>query len=183
MPDPPDIVASAQAPAPTWAGLLLAGAATGVLAAAIAVSYHALDGVLRGDGPWRYLNLEAAGLFGRRALTDAFSKITLAGLSVHVIAGALVGTLAAWPLAKLRMRPYWCRAAGIAIGLVWYYFSFRLLWREWNPALVIRQPFPGALLGHVVFGFCLGLLPRALEEVSVVPREGEPLADARGSGK
>jgi hypothetical protein len=137
-----------------------------VLAAVIAVSYHALDGILRGEGPWRYLNLEAAGLFGRRALTGAFSKITLAGLSVQVIVGAVIGLLAAWPLARLRHRPYLCRAAGVAIGLAWYYFSFRLLWRDWNPALVVRQPFPGALLGHLVFGFCLGLLPRALEETS-----------------
>ena len=149
-----------------WSDLLLAGVATGVLAAVIAVAYYALDGMMRGDGPWRYLNLEAAGLFGRRALTGAFSKITLAGLSVHVISGAVVGALAAWPLAKLRRRPYWCRAAGVLIGLAWYYLSFRLLWREWNTALVVHQPFPGAVLGHAVFGFCLGLLPQALDEVS-----------------
>ena len=168
--DPP---AAQPPPAPAWKGLLLAGIATGVLAAVIAVAYHALDGLLRGDGPWRYLNLEAAGLFGRRALTGAFSKITLAGLSVHVIAGAIVGAVAAWPLARLRGRPYWCRAAGVLIGVAWYYFSFRLLWRDWNPALVVRQPFPGALLGHAVYGFCLGLLPRALEEVEPdQPRQG-----------
>ena len=155
---------------PRWSGLLLAGLATGVLAASIAIAYYVLDGLMRGDGPWRYLNLQAAGLFGRRALTGAFSKITLAGISVHVIASAMVGILAAWPLAKLRSRPYLCRALGVALGLAWYYFSFRLLWREWNPALVVRQPFPGALIGHAVFGFCLGLLPRALDDVSLARR-------------
>jgi hypothetical protein len=164
--------ASDAAGRPSWGGLLLAGLATGVLAASIAVAYHMLDGMLRADGPWRYLNLEAAGLFGRRALTGAFSKITLAGLSLHVLEGAIVGVAAAWPLAKLSHRPYVCRTAGVLIGLGWYFLSFRLLWTDWNPALVIRQPFPGALLGHVVYGFCLGLLPRALEEVSTIPLDG-----------
>lgn len=156
--------------APTWGALLLAGLATGVLAATVAIAYHVLDGMLRGDGPWRYLNLQAAGLFGHRALTGAFSTITLAGVSLQVVVSAVVGVVAAWPLAKLRGRPYLCRALGLAVGLAWYYLSFRLLWREWNPALVVRQPFPGALIGHLVFGFCLGLLPRALEEVSAAWR-------------
>ncbi len=150
--------------------MLLAGLATGVLAASVAVVYYALDGAMRGDGPWRHLNLHAAGLVGRKALTRAFSMVTLTGVSVYVVASALFGMLAAWPLAKLSRRPYLCRALGVLLGLAWYYFSFRFLWREWNPALVIRQPFPGALIGHAVFGFCLGLLPRALEDVSLARR-------------
>jgi hypothetical protein len=158
---------------PAWSALLPAGLATGVLAASVAILYYALDGMLRGDGPWRYLNLQAAGLFGRRALTESFSTITLAGMSLYIVMSAAVGALAVWPLAKLRNRSYWRRALGLAIGLAWYYLSFRLLWREWNPALVVRQPFPGALIGHLVYGFCLGLLPRALEDASLARRARE----------
>lgn len=145
--------------------LVVAGLATGVFGGVAAVTYLMLDGMMRGDGPWLAANLFAGVLFPSTALAQEFSRATLAGLSLLLIsfgaAGAIIGPLLLPFLHRRRLF----RAAAVVFAFFWYYATLRLGWSNWNPPLVVFQPFPGLLLSHLVFGVCMGMFPAAVDEL------------------
>jgi hypothetical protein len=140
--------------------LALGAIQTGVVAGCVALVYLLLDGFARGDGPWSFLNLLGATFYPRRAFSPVFSKATLSGLALHVAVSGVAGLLFAILLAPYRARPLRSLWLGAFLGGVWYYLVFRFFWARVDPAIVLYQAFPGVFLGHLVFGFCMGLYPR-----------------------
>ena len=88
----------------------------------------------------------------------------MAGLSLQVLWFGAAGAAAAPLLAPLVSRTLLYRLAALLFSLVWYYSLLRFGAAEWNSLLVVYQPFPGLILAHLVFGFCLGLFPIAFED-------------------
>jgi len=141
----------------------LTAVALGALSGLIALSYHALDGALRGDGLWSYMNLMGGAFVQGSAVSNRLSMATAAGAAAFTVTATALSaaTLAVgWPLLR---RPKLYRIVAVALSLMWYYFSFRFFWSSLNPALVLHQPFPGTLVGYGILGLCIGLLPKACE--------------------
>ncbi len=88
---------------------------------------------------------------------------TAAGAAAFTLMAALF-SVAVWALLRRWLRrPLLYRLAAVTLSITWYYLAFRYVWSAVNPALVLHQPFPGALIGYGILGFCVGLLPRAFE--------------------
>ena len=161
---------------PGWA-LALAGLQAGVVGGLSALLYLMLDGLLRDHGVWVFPNLLAGVFYPGKVLSLSFSSATVSGLAVHVLMSGLGGLTFYKLLAHYQLRPQMCRLVGLLIGVAWYYVTFRFFWAQMNAAVVLYQPFPGVLFGHVIFGICLGLYPlhvRTLQELEP-PGQGSPV--------
>ena len=155
----------AASPAPTLSWLALAGLVNGVFGGVVALVYLVLDGLLRGDGPWRFANLFAAGWYPGRARHFGFSWATVTGIAAELVVAGLVGILFAL-LLRRTLKRRWLRSSGaLLLGFSFYYLGLEFLWSDLNPRLVVYQPFPGLLFAHLIFGFTMALLPRVLEEI------------------
>jgi len=148
--------------------LVLAGLEAGVAGGAASLLYLMLDGMLGGAGPWFYLNLAAANLSeGAAGSSASFAALTGAGL--HILACGLFGLLAPPVLIPFVRRPVRSALVGCLLGLCWYYVSFRYIWPQVSPALVVFQPFPGVLIAYLLLGFIVGLYPRFAARLSGIP--------------
>lgn len=145
--------------------LALAGVEVGVLGGLCALLYHMLDGIQRGAGPWEFANLVAGTFYPGRALSYSFSRATLAGVSFHLIVSGLAGAAFSFALARFLNSTKLSILVALCLSAAWYYLGFRFLWAHLNPAIVIHQPFPGIIMGHLIFGFCMGLYPRFVREL------------------
>ena len=139
--------------------LLLAGLETGVLAGAAVLLYWILATTFRGEGPWAILNLLGSTFFPARALSAGFSQASVSGAALHVLLSGVVGVVASLVLVLYVAKPVRSLWVGMLIGVAWYLAAFRWLWPLLSNAVVIHQPFPTMLVGHVLFGVGLGLYP------------------------
>lgn len=152
-------------PKPTLFWLALAGLVNGIFGGVVALVYLTLDGLLRGDGPWRFANLFAGGWYPGRARHFGFSWATMTGIAAAIVVAGIVGILFAFLLRRTLQRR-WLRTAGaLLLGFSFYYLGLEYLWSDLNPRLVVYQPFPGLLFAHLIFGFTMALLPRVLHEI------------------
>jgi hypothetical protein len=138
----------------------LAGLQTGIIGGFAVLVFHMLDGLMRGDGLWSFPNLISSAFFPSRALSVSLHWETLSGVALHFLISGALGVAFSIFLARYIYRPFRCRLLALLLALVWYYGAFRYLWPAINPAIVVYQPFPGMVLGHVLFGICMGLYPR-----------------------
>jgi hypothetical protein len=138
----------------------LAGLQAGVVGGLAVLLFHGLDGTVRGDGLWAFPNLLSSAFFPARALSASLRWETLSGVALHLLVSGLLGLAFSVFLTRYLYRPFRCGATALILALAWYYGAFRFLWPAVNPAVVVYQPFPGMLLGHVLFGVCMGLYPR-----------------------
>jgi hypothetical protein len=138
----------------------LAGLQTGIVAGLAVLVFHMLDGVLRAESMWSFPNLISSAFFPSRALSVSLRWETLSGVALHFLISGLLGLVFSIFLARYLYRPFRCRLIALFLALVWYYGACRFLWPAINPAVVVFQPFPGMVLGHVLFGVCMGLYPR-----------------------
>lgn len=145
-------------PPPLWLGL--AALQTGVLAGLVALIYVMLDSIVWRESPWLFPNLLSSVFYPSRALSLRFSGATVAGLALHVFISGAVGLLFSLALARFLYQPRRCRLVALVLALLWYYAAFRFVWPHINPAVVVYQPFPAVLFGHVLFGFCMGFYPK-----------------------
>ncbi len=136
--------------------------------------YLVLDALLRGAGAWSVINLFASNSYGPAALGRAFHPTTVAGLAWQLGFSGILG-LAMSP--ALERRPFRCAIVGAIVAVAWYYGVVRWLWPHWNPLAARHQPFPGLLLGYLIFGLLMGNYPRLLAELA------EPEASLDGSPK
>jgi hypothetical protein len=138
----------------------LAGVQTGIIGGLAVLVFHMLDGVMRGDGLWAFPNLISSAFFPSRALSVSLRWETLTGVALHFLISGALGLLFSIFLARYLYRPFRCRLTALFLALAWYYGAFRFLWPMINPVVVVYQPFPGMVLGHILFGICMGLYPR-----------------------
>jgi len=88
-------------------------------------------------------------------------------------ASGVLGLGISWLLGPFAARPMRCSLVGALAALGWYYAVIRGLWPLWNP-LALRQPFPGLMFAHLIFGVAMGAYPRLLAELGDHGVEGQP---------
>ena len=155
--------------------LTLAALETGVVAGLVTVLYLIVEGSMRGEGPWRFLNLVGAAFRPQAAFSDRFSMGTMSGLALYLLVAGAVGILFGLLLVRYVSRPIRSHWIGLLLGAIWFFVAFRYFWPHVNPAVAMYQPLPAAFLSHLVFGFCMGLYPR------FVARLGMSRAPSRAS--
>jgi hypothetical protein len=104
----------------------------------------------------------ATAFYGEAALSRDFSSRTVAGIALYLVLygtiGALFGVTLASRDASLRMS-----LLGVLVGLGWYYLSFAILWPNINPLIPLYTHRGPMMLGHALYGGCLGRFPRYRE--------------------
>jgi len=163
---------------PLWRAL--AGVQAGVVAGVVMLVYLALDARLRDSSVWSVINLFASSFYGDPALGLGFRRTSIAGLAMHIGSSGLLGLGIAMLLSPFVARPVRFALAGALLALGWYYGVVRWLWPLWNP-LALRQPFPGLLFAHVIFGVAMGLYPRFLADLADHAVEAQPDHSAGGA--
>lgn len=136
---------------------ILAGLHVGIVAGVAVLGWIALVSLLAGESAWKVPNLLASVFYGPRALRGGFGRITLAGISLHLLQCALAAILFSLAIPEARYRRSLLAGLLYAALLAWLAHSF--VWRIWYPFLPALMPRFAVWTGFGLFGFCLSFLP------------------------
>jgi hypothetical protein len=100
----------------------------------------------------------ASVFYGNQAIRAGFAGRTLSGLAVYLLLYSLLGGLLAWAL-RDRLAHTRVLLVSVAFALVWYYLSYRLLWKAGAPLIVLLHVESATVLGHLVYGTLLARYP------------------------
>ena len=137
----------------------LAGIESGILGAAAMLAWMAAVSLLYGRSIWHYPTLLATTFYGDDALRRGFRWMTVSGLAVHAVSGALLGVMFSVALTAFPERTRTV-VLGMLTAVGWHYAG-RLAWWNWvNPIVPQYSPEAAVLFGHVVLGVVLGTAAR-----------------------
>src|SRR2546422_5011924 len=153
----------------------LAGLETGVMAAIAMLTWLGTASLLYRKSFWTPPNILASTFYGDAAVRNRFAANTFSGIALYLL---IYGALGA--LFGLAMRDYRnvLRVAciGVLLAIAWYYLSFRVLWKRWNPLVVLYTHDRPMFVGHVLYGALLDRFPRylrALQRKDPVPEPAQ----------
>jgi hypothetical protein len=149
----------------------LAGLQAGMLAALCMLLWMGSTSIWQRRSFWTTENLLASAFYGGSSVRDGFSGRTLSGLALYLLVYSLLGCLWA-ACVRLKLPPRRLVLASIAIGLVWYYLSFHVIWKALSPLVTLLHPERPTMLGHVLYGAVVARFPL------YVARKAEPIAVA-----
>jgi hypothetical protein len=112
---------------------------------------------------WTTENLMASLFYGNRAIRSGFVPHTLSGLAVYLLLYSLLGGLLAF-LVRDRVARLRVLMLSLLFALVWYYLSYRLLWRAVAPLVALLHVERATVLGHLVYGTLLARYPLYLPQ-------------------
>jgi hypothetical protein len=143
---------------------LLAGLETGVIAALILLAWLGLSAKFFRRSFWTSPNIMASTFYGEAALRNHFSFATFSGLALYLLIYGTVGAL--FGLAMREMRASLRIACiGILVAIWWYYLSFGVLWKRWNPLMLLYTHDRPMFVAHVLYGAFLGRYPGSLRRL------------------
>ncbi len=161
-PEPPPVVVNRARPIPPPKYVsqpralpsLLAGLESGILGAAVMISWFALDSFFERQYWWAMLNLWGASVYHNRVFSMGFGLATLAGASTHIFLHGVGGAL--WALLAARMSSYWLHLlSSFAAAAFWYYVLMHAFWPVVAPVVSRITPLPATLLAYFLFGAAL----------------------------
>lgn len=150
---------------PSWSLRALSGLEVGILGSAVLLLWVAFGCWLQGQSFWTIPNLLAATFYGGRMLRPDFVWRTFAGLALHFSIGGMVGALygvlrpSSWPTFTTSFM-------GMLYGVVLYSLGTLWFWKRVNGMMAVYSTQTFILVGYLLFGVMLGLIPsrlRALE--------------------
>jgi hypothetical protein len=125
---------------------------------------------------WIPANLMASVFYGPNSIRSGFAAETVSGLAIYIAIYTALGALLA-----LVLRDRWPRfrtfLVAVAFAVVWYYLSFRLLWKSVMPYVALLHVERSTAMGHLIYGMVLGGYPAHLPKAEAA---AEPPADAPG---
>jgi len=142
-------------------GALVAGLEAGILAVLALLGWLALASAWYRHSIWTAANIMATTFYGEVALRPDFNFRTVAGIALYVVLYGAIGAL--FGLAVTSRRSLRITLIGMLVGLGWYYLSFNLLWRNFDPLIILYTHPAPMVAGHVLYGGLLGRFPRYLE--------------------
>jgi len=128
-------------------------------------------------GFWNSENLFATAFYGGDAVRSDFGVRTLPGLALYLLLYSLLGGIFALAL-RGRPRSGRLTLAGILFSLVWFYISFHAIWKSVMPLVYLLYPDRPMILGHVIFGACIGRFPAHYPGGTSKPAAPDPLEPA-----
>jgi hypothetical protein len=137
---------------------LLAGLQAGMMGVLAMLAWLGVSAEWQRRSFWTSENLMASVFYGNQAIRAGFAGRTLSGLAVYLLLYSLLGGLLAWAvrdrLARIRVL-----MVSVLYALVWYYLSYRLLWKAVAPLIVLLHVERATVLGHLVYGTLLARYP------------------------
>jgi hypothetical protein len=115
--------------------------------------------------------------YGNQAIRAGFAGRTLSGLAVYLLLYSLLGSLLAWAL-RDRVARIRVLTLSVLFALLWYYLSYRLLWKAMGPLIALLHVERATVLGHLVYGTVLTRYPVYLPQPAAPAPS--PLAEAPG---
>ena len=154
------------APKPLRA-VALAGLQAGMLGVLWMLAWLGVSAAWQQDSFWKSENLFATVFYGGGAYRagSGFVHSTFAGLSLFLVIYSLLGACFAI-VVRDRLSPVKTLFSGVLFGALWYYLSFRLLWKSIIPLAFLLHSETPTLLGHLVYGTFLGRFPVYLRDPS-----------------
>jgi hypothetical protein len=149
----------------------LSGIEAGVIGGMAMLALLATTSLWRNRGWWEIPNLLGSTFYGVRAFRPGPNLATLAGASLQLMICGCVGALFGVLFGRVRSRRRMLLFGAFA-GILWSYLADAFLWRQVNPLVTMYSGQPAAVLGHALFGVCLGYMGRPQ-----IP-EGNILGDA-----
>lgn len=142
-----------------WTALpWLAAIRAGVTGAAASAVLYAVYSKWSGRVWWSLLHLQAIPIYGDGVVYRPLGWPTLAGGALHIL---MCGLLALLFRALLRetISPPRTLLLGLLYGAACYYLMTHLVWKRWNPLLVLYAAQRVLFACFVALGFFLGRYP------------------------
>lgn len=170
-----------------WIYSVTAGFEAGILGGLVLVGWLLLVADWQRQTPWTVLNLFGGAFYPELSFRIDYSQAALPGLALVLFSsgctGILFGLMVA-PIESVRRRVLF----GFLISLCWFYLSFALCWKRYNPPLFHYAGREMFLVGHLLLGAMLGLQPQLADSLSrsfgaglPVPVPPEPADPVDGS--
>ena len=137
---------------------MLAGLQAGMVGALWMLAWLGVSAAWQNRGFWNPENLVSTAFYGGDAVRRDFGLKTLPGLALYLLLYSLLGGIFALAL-RGRPRSGRLTLAGILFSLGWFYISFHLLWKSAMPLVYLLYPDRPTLVGHLIFGVCIGRFP------------------------
>jgi hypothetical protein len=166
---------------PVWC--FLAGLQAGMLGIFAMLAWLGISAAWQQRSFWTTENLMASLFYGYRAIHSGFAGSTVSGLAVYLALYSLLGGLLAYVL-RDRLARIRILLLSVLFALVWYYLSYRVLWRAAAPLVSLLHVERATILGHLVYGTILAryplYLPRPHSETPAppAPPEAPPAPEA-----
>jgi hypothetical protein len=153
-----------QAPSPPSEGLVawLAGLQAGMIGILIMLFWLGISSVWQGRSFWRSENLMASAFYRAGSIRPGLSGRSLSGLALYLVVYSLLGALTAL-LLRNRLARVRTLLVCIAVAMLWYYLSFRWMWRTLAPPLAFLHAERPMILGHMIYGLWLGRYPEYMQ--------------------
>jgi hypothetical protein len=161
---------------------MLAGLQAGMVGALWMLAWFGVSSAWQNRGFWNSENLFATVFYGGDAVRSDFGVRTLPGLALYLLLYSLLGGIFALAL-RGRTRSGRLTLAGILFSLGWFYISFHVLWKSAMPLVYLLYPDRPTVVGHLIFGACIGRFPahypgRTSKPAAPDPLESPPPGDA-----
>jgi hypothetical protein len=161
---------------------MLAGLQAGMVGALWMLAWLGVSAAWQNRGFWISENLFATAFYGGDAVRSDFGVKTLPGLALYLLLYSLLGGIFALAL-RGQARSGRLTLAGILFSLGWFYISFHVLWKSAMPLVYLLYPDRPTVVGHLIFGACIGRFPahypgRTNKPVAPDALESAPPGDA-----
>jgi hypothetical protein len=161
---------------------MVAGLQAGMVGALWMLAWLGVSAAWQNRGFWSSENLFATAFYGGDSVRSDFGVKTLPGLALYLVLYSLLGGIFALAL-RGRPRSGRLMLAGILFSLGWFYVSFHLLWKSVMPLVYLLYPDRATVVGHLIFGVCIGRFPahypgQASKPAAPDPVEAQPPGEA-----
>ncbi len=153
---------------PSAASALLAGLQAGMLGVCWMLAWLGVSAAWQRRSFWTAENLMASAFYGDRAIRSGFAGRTLSGLALYLLLYSVLGAVFAYVFSN-RLPRIRVLLVAVIFALVWYYISFRLMWRSVMPLVALLHSEQPTVLGHLVYGTFLGRYPGYLPKPAAGP--------------
>jgi len=136
----------------------LAGLQSGMQGVLAMLAWLGISAAWQQRSFWTSENLMASLFYGNRAIHSGFAGSTVSGLAVYLLVYSLLG---GWLALLVRERVNRLRVLllSLVFALVWYYVSYRLIWKAVAPLIALLHVERATVLGHLVYGTLLARYP------------------------
>jgi hypothetical protein len=142
---------------------LLAGLQAGMVGVLVMLAWLGVSAAWQQRSFWTAENLMASVFYGSQSIHSGFAGRTLPGLALYITIystlGAVAGLLIRGRLTRLRTA-----LVCIVLAMIWYYVSFRWMWRHVMPLVALLHAERPTAIGHLLYGLWLGRYPAYLRK-------------------
>lgn len=140
---------------------LLAGLQGGMVGVLGMLGWMGISAAWQQRSFWTAENLMASVFYGAGSIHSGFAGSTLSGLALYLLLYSLLGAVLGVVLQD-RLPLLRTVLVAVVFALVWYYVSFRWLWRSVMPLVALLHAERPTVVGHVIYGVLLGRFQRHL---------------------